>query len=68
MNGEDYNRPFSGSDLKMLWRLRFLWRPLRVIILGGALLVFLGALSSVLLPYATMGCQVTLELIKMGNR
>lgn len=47
------SRPISGGDLKLLWRLRFLLRPLRLIIFGGAVLVFLSAVTSVILPYAT---------------
>ena len=55
MGGDEVvvSRPISGGDLKLLWRLRFLLRPLRLIILGGAVLVFLSAVASVILPYAT---------------
>ena len=45
--------PVSGNDLKLLARLWPMVRPLRRIIIFGAVLVFFSSLASVILPYAT---------------
>ncbi len=50
---DDLKRPIRGGDLKLLWRLRPLIRPLWPVIALGAGLVFFAALASVALPYAT---------------
>ena len=52
--GEDEVRGrLRGGDLKRLWRLRPLVRPIRLIIALGAFLVLVAALVSVAMPYAT---------------
>ncbi|MDL2259573.1 ABC transporter ATP-binding protein/permease [Deltaproteobacteria bacterium OttesenSCG-928-K17] len=50
---DEIRRPLSGGDIKMLVRLWPLIKPLKLTIAGGALLVFMAAVVSVLLPYAT---------------
>lgn len=53
MTEDEIKRPLNGNDLKLLWRLWPLIRPLRGIIGLGALMVIFAALASVALPYAT---------------
>ncbi len=53
MGEDEVKRPLRGGDLKLLGRLWPLFRPLRFLILFGALLVILASVASVALPYAT---------------
>lgn len=50
---DEIKRPLRSGDLKLVARLWPMVRPLRLILVIGAVLVLISALTSILLPYAT---------------
>ena len=53
MTDDHVKRPLSGSDLKLLWRLWPMVRPIKNLLFLAVFLIILAAVLSLMLPYVT---------------